>query len=161
MESLLIKFIVIVFLSAGFAWGGVKFDREWILVKYNIFSKLFAMIFLFFSLALTHYAFTYEKDVADFVLIIISSISIISLLFVIEVYRSKAWFDEDKIYVQSAFRRKVIINYQDIVSCKWSKFSDFVITSNNGHKVRLSAYMSGIEEMIIFLELKISKNKNV
>ncbi|MCP3931604.1 MAG: hypothetical protein GY705_21180 [Bacteroidetes bacterium] len=83
--------------AVGMSWGGLKKDRDWVLVKYNNFAKLFMIFILLSCISITYDAFTDDKEIKNFVLIILCGITILSLLGVNEVYHSKAWFDENNI----------------------------------------------------------------
>lgn len=158
MESFIIKLLILVILAVGMTWGGLKQDREWVLVKYNKFSIFVTTLFLLFFAVVTYSAFTAEKGATNFALIILSSITILAIFAANEVYRAKAWFDDEKIYFHSPYGKKITINYENIISCELTKYSGYVITSNNGDKAKLSPYMSGINEMINFVQFKINQH---
>jgi hypothetical protein len=153
--SYLFKWVILLIVILGVTCGGIKSDRNWHLIEYNRFSKIVSVVF-----SLPTFFFTYSAFSAHFsgkgphiaVLIIVVILSVICILWINETYRAKLWFDDENIYFQSPYSRKIIMNFNDIESCQLSRFEYYVITSKNGKKIRLSAYMSGIIDFIEFIE---------
>ncbi|MCP3931605.1 MAG: hypothetical protein GY705_21185 [Bacteroidetes bacterium] len=50
------------------------------------------------------------------------------------------------------------MDYEEIIACKISAFSNYVITNKKGKKARLPMHMAGADEMVKFIKFKISQN---
>ncbi|EDN68594.1 membrane protein [Beggiatoa sp. PS] len=154
--SYLFAFIVLFLVILGIMWGRIKSDRNWYLIEYNRFSKIISVVF-----SLPAFYFTYSAFSAHFsgkgpyiaVLIILVIYSVICILWMNETYRAKAWFDNENIYFQSPYGRKITMNFNDIESCKLSRFEYYVIISKSGKKIRLNSYMPGVINFIEFIEI--------
>ena len=160
--SYLFKLVVLFLVILGIMCGRIKSDRDWYLIEYNRFSKIVSVVF-----SLPAFFFTYSAFSAHFsgkgphiaVLIILVILSVICILWINETYRAKLWFDDENIYFQSPYNHKITMNFNDIESCKLSRFEDYVIISKSGEKIRLSSYMSGVINFIEFIETNVIKGQ--
>ena len=131
-------------------------------MEYNRFSKVISILFSLPAFYLTHSAFSAyfsDKGPHIIVLTVLVIYSIICILWVNETYRAKAWFDNKNIYFQSPYGRKITMPFNDITSCKLSKFENYVIISKTGKKIRLNSYMPGVMNFIEFIEIYVTNGK--
>ena len=155
MEAFVFHILLSIVIGIGIAWGGTRIDRSWALVKYNKFTIYLVTINSMIIFYLSYSAFSATDGPPGIVLVLLALLSVTGIFGINEVFRAKAWFDDRKIYFQSPYGKKIIISYQDIISCKLTVFNNYVLVSKNGDKVRLSSYMAGIEDMMKYVHKKV------
>ena len=130
---------------------GFKGDRSWLLVKYSLPAKIFVLVMFVFFVILLNSAIQAEKGPVMAVYIVLTGLVVLAILGVLEVFRCKLWFDNTKIYYQSPYGHRKVINIEDITDCRLAWFGNvYLIKSTQGEKIGISPLMSGGTE---FFEL--------
>jgi hypothetical protein len=153
--SYFLKVTLVLLIILGVMCGRTKYEQNWIVMEYNWFAKVVSIIFSLPAFYVTYSAFSAHfsgKGPPIVVLIIVVIYSVICILWINETYRAKAWFDDEKIYFQSPYGHKMIMNFNEIKSCQLSRLQYYVIISKNGQKIRLNSYMPGVVNFVQFLE---------
>lgn len=160
MEPFLFKLVLVIVISLGISWGGIKKDRNWALVQFSTFIKFLAVFMLLGMLLITFKEFMRPKEIKIENIVFLLVLVLIFAFGVNEIFRSKIWFDESYIYFNSPYGKKIKFEYNEISSIKRSVFSTYVIKSTSGTKMRISIHMAGVEEFIKYLQHRISTQKN-
>ena len=127
--------------------SGFRGDRDWLLVEYSRGMKALSISVLIGYLFLVYSAHTAHLGPRIEVFWILYFFLGLFATGVLDVLRCKLWFDSEKIYYQSTFGRKIVINISDIQQCKiiWGG-NTYRIISKHGKKIYFSPYMSGGDE---------------
>ena len=159
MDILKILFVTLVMLII--VRPGFEADREWLLVQYSLPARILTLAMSVFFAVTTYSAFQAEKGPNTIVYGILLTITLVGFVGTVEAFQHKLWFDREKIYYQKPFGRRMVINMNDIISCKIAWFgNEFHLQSADGRKIRISPYMSGGSKFFELIRQRLAINNS-
>ena len=160
----IIMLLLIIFLPILFGicmmLGEIKIDRNWHLIKCNNFTRILVLLVSVPIFYITYSAFsTYlvEKVPNIFVLIILAGMSTMFLLAINEVFRTKIWFDKENIFYQSPYGKKIVMRFDDIITCIQSKSGEYYMVEDYNNKIKISIFMPGSIDLVKYIQYRIGK----
>lgn len=132
-----------VLLYIAFTYKGAVKDRQWRLVEYNWFAKLFSVSCFVIMVVVLHAAITAEKKPHLIVYVVLGVLVLGSLLLLVETVMKKIWFDDLQIHYQSSLGKRRSFPIAVIAECKIIGGEEFQITTYSGLTLTISKYMSG------------------
>jgi hypothetical protein len=143
----LLKIIFLVLLALTILRPGYKADREWLLIQYSLAAKVLMLVMFVFFLILIYSAIEADNGPSLVVYAVLFGFTIASYFSVLETFRHKLWFDNEKIYYQSPYGRRVVLSKDEIATCKIAWFgNEYQFISAEGIKIRITPLMSGGSE---------------
>jgi len=164
MSIAILKYAIVILILIAMSWGGLKKDREWLVVKFNLFTKAFMFLILYLFLFLTYDAIIDEEGPVLLVYIILFSIDLVLLLGAIAFFRTKIWFNDDCIYYQKPFFGRIILKFDDISSIeqinpnKSMIGSEILLRGTGGEKIEVPLFMNGAQDFLEYVLRRYSKN---
>lgn len=139
---------------------GPSVDQGFYLVRYKIIPRIYAITFAMIMSWLV-YSVSMAQDVKYFVTGFVWLFYIFALVFVLEVYRKKIWFDQENIYCQELAWQRKRIRFDMIRALKKGN-NGFRIIGTDGETIYSSYFMSGASELFdLIQDSKIDKDQNI
>jgi len=143
--SKILIFVITALLFAVVVKQGASDDNGFQVASYKLVPKILAITFMFLMSWVVYSAST-AQDVKLFVVCIFWFFYLGAIIFLLEVYINKIWFDSETIHWRYLLRKKGAMKIDEIQSLKKESYG-FRITDVDGEKLNLPYLMSGVSEL--------------
>ena len=122
-----------------------RVDRDWLVIEYGWAARFITLLFFVFASFLFYKSLIKPDALA---IAIFGALFLFAAIGVCEVFRHKLWLDSEKIFYQSPYKRRIILDVANIKECKVvNGGNEYRIVGMHGEKIGFTPLMSGATEV--------------